>query len=168
MGNTEAILRLLTGAVRGAENKDSIRRLCEIATELLAAPPKRRSLDYHDIRGGNPENTGQFSEARGGESLTKPQNRGIITVKHTETTAAPNSVTQEITRHGGINRNFYGDDGRQTKQITNNNHGHPKSHPYGTHGEHAHDYEWDNGSKIPRRNTRELTDEERREAGDML
>ena len=41
-------------------------------------------------------------------------------------------------------------------------------HPYGKHGEHAHDYEWDETGKLKSRTTREITEEERKEGGDFL
>ena len=53
------------------------------------------------------------------------------------------------------------------KQISNNNHGKPKQHSYGIHVEHAHDYTYDEEGHI-HRSIRELTDEERKENGDIL
>nr|DAZ46444.1 MAG TPA: hypothetical protein [Caudoviricetes sp.] len=41
-------------------------------------------------------------------------------------------------------------------------------HPYGKHGEHAHDYEWDETGKLKSRTIREITEEERKECGDFL
>ena len=40
-------------------------------------------------------------------------------------------------------RGFYGNNGMKQKDIHTNNHGNPKWHDYGKHGEHSHDYEWD-------------------------
>lgn len=79
----------------------------------------------------------------------------------------PNSVTQVINKRGGIDRNYYGIDGKQIKQICNNNHGNPKHHPFGKNGEHAHDYVWD-GDTLVSRLPRELTTLERKENGDIL
>ena len=56
----------------------------------------------------------------------------------------------------------------QSKQICNNDHGHPKQHPFGKHGEHAHDYKYDANGKLLSRDARELTDEERKENSDIL
>ena len=53
------------------------------------------------------------------------------------------------------------------RQTHAGHHATPKHHPYGENGEHAHDYEWEDG-KLIRRTTRELTDAERRESGDIL
>ena len=68
----------------------------------------------------------------------------------------------------GIDRNYYDESGRQSKQISNNNHGHPKAHKYGKKGEHAHDYIYDNTGKLIGRPIRELNDKERKENGDIL
>ena len=92
----------------------------------------------------------------------------IIPVKKTTLTAEPNSITQYTSAKGGIDRNYYGPDGRQIKQISNNNHGNPKQHHHGEHGEHAHDYIYDENGNLIGRPDRELTDEEREENGDIL
>lgn len=54
-----------------------------------------------------------------------------------------------------------------SKQITNNNHGNNKNHPYGKNGEHAHDIVWKDNEIIGRK-VRELTDKEREENKDIL
>lgn len=53
------------------------------------------------------------------------------------------------------------------KQTHSSDHANPKLHPYGKNGEHAHDYEWENG-KIVNRVTRELSDVEKKENSDIL
>lgn len=69
---------------------------------------------------------------------------------------------------GGIDRNYYDSAGRQFKQISNNDHGKPQMHPFGAHGEHAHDYVWDEDGKLIDRPMRELNDMERKENNDIL
>ena len=64
-------------------------------------------------------------------------------------------------------RTFYNGKGEKAKDITNHNHKMPKTHPYGTNGEHAHDYTWENGELIGR-TTRELTETERKENRNIL
>lgn len=59
-------------------------------------------------------------------------------------------------------------DGYKKKDITNHDHGYPKKQPFGEHGEHAHDYEWDSVGKLKKRITREITPEERKENSDIL
>lgn len=92
----------------------------------------------------------------------------IIPVKKTTLTAEPNSITQYTAAKGGIDRNYYGADGRQIKQISNTDHGNPKQHHHGKHGEHAHDYIYNENGKLIGRPDRELTNEEREENGDIL
>lgn len=91
----------------------------------------------------------------------------IIEVKKTTLTGEPGSITQYTSKGGGIERNYYGADGRQIKQIANYDHGNPKKHPFGARGEHAHDYIYDDFGKL-KRTLRELSEEERRENGDIL
>lgn len=92
----------------------------------------------------------------------------IKIVDKTDIVGEPNSITQKVSKKGGIERNYYGEDGKQTKQIANNNHGNPKQHPFGEHGEHAHDYIYDENGKLIGRPVRELNDIEKKENGDIL
>lgn len=91
----------------------------------------------------------------------------ILEAKKTTKKAAPGSIVQIVNKKGGIDRNYYDENGDWVKQITNNDHGQPKNHPYGEHGEHAHDITILEDGSV-RRTTRELTDEERREEADIL
>ena len=65
------------------------------------------------------------------------------------------------------NRSIYGKNGRLRKQINAGNHNSPAGHPFGVHGEHAHDVIWKDG-KIIERPFRELTEKERKEHADII
>ena len=95
-------------------------------------------------------------------------NACIIRVGQTTLYAEPNSITEIVRGKGGIERNYYDENGRQYKQIANNDHGNPKQHPFGKHGEHAHDYVYSASGKLLNRPARELTDAERKEMEDIL
>lgn len=101
------------------------------------------------------------------DNIVKVSKNDIINVEKTSLYERPNSITQEILKSGGVNRNFYDDEGKQIKQISNHNHGNAKHHPFGEKGEHAHDYIWKDGELIGRP-ARELTEEERKENSDIL
>lgn len=98
----------------------------------------------------------------------RSKNNNIMRVEKTSLTGEPNSITEKINKNGGIDRNYYDDTGKQIKQISNNNHGNAKLHPYGTNGEHAHDYEYNERGELTGRPIRELTLEEREENNDIL
>lgn len=100
-------------------------------------------------------------------TLKNAAGQDIIKVKRTTLTGTPNSITQLTGKKGGIERNYYDENGRQYKQISNHNHGNAKMHPYGKNGEHAHDYVYEDGKLIDRP-TRELTENERMENEDVL
>lgn len=106
-------------------------------------------------------------EKIGSNKLLKGMSNDIIIVHKTQPTAKPNAITQVNAARGGVSRNYYDEAGKWSKQITNNNHGNAKKHPFGVSGEHAHDIIWDD-DKIVRRQARELTDKERRENQDIL
>lgn len=101
-------------------------------------------------------------------TLKNAAGHDIIEVEKTTLTGKPNSITQLTGKKGGIDRNYYDENGKQFKQISNNNHGNAKMHPYGKNGEHAHDYKYDVNGKLIGRPTRELTENERKENADIL
>lgn len=80
----------------------------------------------------------------------------------------PNGITQKVNDKGGVDRNYYDSDGCQTKQISNNSHGHKKESKFGKHGEHKHMY-IKNEKGIPiHGEAEELNDSERKENQDIL
>lgn len=102
------------------------------------------------------------------KSYKNKHSSGIIRVERTSLTAEPNSTTEVVNKKGGIDRNYYDSAGKQYKQISNNDHGNPKQHPYGKNGEHAHDYIYGDDGKLKSRPARELTEAERKENEDIL
>ena len=83
--------------------------------------------------------------------------------------ANANSIIDHLDEKGGVDaRTYYGSDGLKKKDIHVNNHGNPKWHNYGVHGEHGHDYEWSLDGSLKNKTTRELSIEERKENGDIL
>lgn len=84
----------------------------------------------------------------------------------------PNAVieTQTEFKNGTIqiDRTIYDAEGVMVKQIHSGDHNRPDKHPYGDHGEHAHDYIWDDSEKHPNRDTRDITPQERIEHKDLL
>ena len=63
---------------------------------------------------------------------------------------------------------FYDEDGWKAKDIHLSNHGNPKHHSFGEHGEHIDLYEWNEDGSVKRIERRELTDDERKENEDIL
>jgi hypothetical protein len=83
-------------------------------------------------------------------------------------TYKPNAVVETRFPEKQIDRIFYDSQGRMSVQVHSRDHGSPRLHPYGQHGEHGHDFIRDETGKIIDRTTRELTDGERKENGDIL
>ena len=87
---------------------------------------------------------------------------------HLPNTYKPNAVIDTVSMGGKQrDRMIYGDNSKQKTQISNGPHSNPKRHPFGKHGEHAHDIIWKDGEIIGR-HTRELTELERKEHADIL
>jgi len=117
-----------------------------------------------------------YMDKKSAETIDKSVESGIIKVDkvfsgHSGTPKKykPNTVADHVTNDGIVDkRSFYGDDALKSKDIHTTDHKQPNQHKYGEHGEHAHDYEWDNEEKLKNKTTRELTEDERRENGDIL
>lgn len=83
--------------------------------------------------------------------------------------STPNSVVDHIDNDGKvIKRSYYNAKGEKVRDIHTTDHGNRKRHQFGTHGEHAHDYQWDANGQIESNISRELTDDERKENEDIL
>ncbi len=83
-------------------------------------------------------------------------------------TYRPNAVVETRFSEKQVDRVFYDGQGRMSVQIHSGDHGNPHQHKMGTHGEHAHDFMFDDFGKLKGRVERELTDQERVENGDIL
>ena len=80
---------------------------------------------------------------------------------------APNAVVDTVSLAGKQHdRTIYGPDGRMLMQIHGGDHGHPKQHPYGSRGEHVHEFTW--AGDGAERTTREATRQEREKNVDIL
>lgn len=134
------------------------------------APP---TLDkYYDLKYNNPEKFKELKELYKGFSegkLTRNANGRIIKiVSKTTLYAEANSITQFVNSKGGIDRNYYDKNGRQYKQITDNARNEKAAESFGEHGEHRHNYVYDEKDNLIARPRYELTDEERKENADIL
>ncbi len=107
------------------------------------------------------------NKAKAGIDLTSADTKGIIKVSKTTLTAEPNSITQIDSSGGGVTRNYYDENGRWLKQITNNDHGYPSKHPFGDHGEHTHEIVWEDDVIIDRP-MREMSQSEKEDNKDIL
>ncbi|MBS9782638.1 MAG: minor capsid protein [Arcobacter sp.] len=54
-----------------------------------------------------------------------------------------NKAGYTIDKQGKIILSLFDDKGRVKKQFHNNNHGYPKEHDFGIHGEHVHDWDYE-------------------------
>ena len=82
----------------------------------------------------------------------------------------PDSVVDHVTSDGSVKtRAFYDGDGWKVKEIHTTDHGNPKHHSYGSHGEHIHYYEWDRetGKRISS-TQEEIPEDLRKENDDIL
>lgn len=78
------------------------------------------------------------------KSSTIKVNKIISGHSSTPKQSESNSIIDHVDEDGTVDaRGFYGNNGMKQKDIHTNNHGNPKWHDYGKHGEHSHDYEWD-------------------------
>lgn len=138
-----------------------------VQKNFLSQTGLKRQRDREQIAGWSRKTAAQASGDVRKNALTNAEGQLIMRAKKTTTTALPGSIKQVESAKGGISRNYYDDSGRWVLQVTNNDHGNRKQHPFGKNGEHAHDIIWKDG-KIAERRVRELTDQEREENADIL
>lgn len=113
---------------------------------------------------------------KGGYKYTK---NGTIIPTHIITTGGSNNLREEAfkvkefrktLKSGEVvyDRTFFDYKGRLSSQVHSSDHQNRKQHPYGKNGEHGHTYKWDDNDNYLGRETRELTDQERKENKDIL
>lgn len=83
--------------------------------------------------------------------------------------ADPNDIIDKKRPDGSIaTRTTYDESGMKKSEIHTDAHSKHKEGQFGEHGEHAHDYEWNEDGSLKERTTRNLTEEERKENKDIL
>ena len=161
--------------VKMYKNRSSDKKQYERYVERLGSENVPKTFDlFQNMKYNYPKKLALYEQtyvsANGyitaGLNLKTGKPKQIIVVNNVKLQAIPNSITQKYLSNGKIDRNYYGIDGQQLKQISNHNHGNAKKHPYGKNGEHAHDYKWVDGKL--ERPARELNLDERKENGDIL
>lgn len=139
----------------------------EKEADFLRQTGRRRDSSRSQIGTFGRSEAGKATWQAKKNTLTDAAGHVIMKASKTTSKAAPNLITQVVSKKDGISRNYYDESGQWIKQISNNNHGNPKKHPFGKNGEHAHDIVWKDG-KIVGRKVRELTEQERKDNGDIL
>lgn len=163
--------RYLAESAAGSDTTDSAVRLKaarQSLSEFAKATGGRVDSARTSVHGFGRSASSKAAWAVRHNTLTNTAGQTIIKVSKSNITGPRNGITQKTNAKGGIDRNYYGPDGRQTKQISNNGHGHKVEDALGKHGEHAHDYIFDAEGHLCGRPSRELTDAERKENSDIL
>ena len=163
--------RYLAESAAGSDTTDSAVRLKaarQSLAEFAQATGGRVDSARTSVHGFGRSASSKAAWAVRHNTLTNTAGQTIIKVSKSNITGPRNGITQKTNAKGGIDRNYYGPDGRQTKQISNNGHGHKVEEALGKHGEHAHDYIFEAEGHLCGRPSRELTDAERKENSDIL
>ena len=105
-------------------------------------------------------------KSHGGSGNIKPD-KVIEGHERTPSKTMPLNIIDHKDYKGVVDKRiFYDETGQPYFEINTTNHGNAKNHPYGKHGEHAHDIKWSEGKA--QRETRELNAQERKDNGDIL
>lgn len=150
-----------------SESAAKLRRWQDTQQGFLSQTGLKRQSGREQVAGWGRSQTSLAKAEAKHITLTNAAGQRIIKMGRTMPRDIPGSITQVESIKGGISRNYYGQNGQWSKQVTNNNHGNQRKHPYGKNGEHAHDIVWKDG-KIIDRPARELTEWERKENADIL
>ncbi|MBE7053393.1 MAG: phage capsid protein [Ruminococcaceae bacterium] len=179
---TRRSLSALDGAIKGTADKEALKKLEQDFTSFSIKLKNQEArlkdlckqtgllIDNSRVQAyGFGKSVSQKAVERfKTNTLTNAAGKTIIKVEKTTLRGFPNTITQKVNAKGGIDRNYYGSDGKQTKQISNNDHNNKAESNYGVHGEHAHDYKYDENGNLISRHSRPLTPEERKENSDIL
>lgn len=169
-GDTEGLQK---ASVTLKQRQDALKQYCS-DNGLSYKPDRTAVVGYNRTVAGkvNAINRRKTVDNSGGSGIIgvtrNAAGKEITIVERTKITGEPNSITQKISAKGGIERNYYDENGKQSKQIANNDHSKPAAHPYGKNGEHAHDYLYDENGNLIGRPIRELNEAERKENSDIL
>lgn len=160
-------IKLLEDA--GADEDDIINARCRYHGTSQDYTAFSKAMDLPQQRARvTADGLGNIGVGKTKKGLTNAVGKPIIEVKKTSITGEPNSITQKVNAKGGVDRNYYDENGNQVKQVSNNSHGHKAEGKLGEHGEHAHDYHFDENGINQHDKARELTEEERKENSDIL
>lgn len=136
-------------------------------------PVKAKNYDdfrrqYEKIWNANAVSRANPIENSGKSGTIKP-NKVISGHSGTPKKAEPNSVIDHKNENGIVDaRGFYGADGMKKKDIHTTDHGNPKRHNFGKHGEHVDEYTWNEDGSLKNKVKRELNDTERKENSDII
>lgn len=123
--------------------------------------------DYGETLGLKPEEISEIIDTNTTKNGIIKANKTISGHYSLPSSYIPNGVIDLVNAHGKTQRSFYDEESMLKLQIDSTDHGFPKKHPYGTNGEHAHVYTWKDGVLVSKE-TREITDEERKQNQDIL
>ncbi len=160
----------------------------ELRNKNLSAPkgeenaPKEKEededdshLEHHGIKGQKwgVKNGPPYPIGSGGEKEVAKSGKGdtikLTGHKSPSLHGTPNTVVDHLSDNGDVKaRVFYDNLGHKINEIHTSDHGRPKYHDFGEHGEHAHDYEWNENGEMIDRSPREITSNERKENKDIL
>lgn len=128
-----------------------------------------KKLSYEQAKSIEKQNLSHVGVDKSEKSGTIKVDKVIFGHENSPKEYLPNAVIDHINSDGKVSiRTFYGSNSMKLRDIHTTNHGNPKTHSYGSNGEHAHDYEWNADGKLKNKTTRELTDLERKENDDIL
>lgn len=81
----------------------------------------------------------------------------------------PNSIIEHLDPNGMVDvRTHYDSNGEKDWELHTSDHGNPKMHPFGEHGEHVHEYSWNDDGRLRSKQERDLTTLEKEANEDIL
>lgn len=81
----------------------------------------------------------------------------------------PNSIIDHLDSNGMVDvRTHYDSNGEKDWELHTSDHGNPKMHPFGEHGEHVHEYSWNDDGRLRSKQERDLTTLEKEANEDIL
>ena len=143
----------------------------EVGTPRVMQPKPNKTLPHNSETEFDLQRFGTYEDqvkSHGGSGNIKPD-KVVEGHDSNPRRAEPFNIIDHKNHTGKVDkRAFYDEDGKIYLEVHATNHNLQKTHPFGIHGEHAHDLTWVDGQAKRPSKGRELTMQERKDNGDIL
>lgn len=156
------------------ENRELLRSILGETEDYLRTVRHGDSLCHYGVKGmkwgvrRTPEELGHKPRV----AKAQKSDRIRITIYghgDSKRSGTPNSVVDHVGKSGKVEkRTYYDGTGVKSFEVHATDHHNRRRHPFGEHGEHGHDFAWNDDGTAKPHPARELTKKERKENQDIL
>lgn len=144
---------------------------CKCTVEYIPGNGRRENVWTHKVAGSEEDKRLREKQYEKWEKEREEKQKHKIITGHSPPPKRfrPNGIIDKKADDGKVTeRAFYDSEGLKKSSIHTDNHGNPKTHSFGKHGEHVTEFYWNADGSLNRKTNRELTEKERSENDDIL